>query len=174
MSRRPSISRLGLLFSNLPADMGDPYARLEALGLRLIPAGGPVGNFLPVTQVGNLLFMAGQGPRDHDGTLRTGRLGENVSIEQAQLHAQLAALNLLSVLHEKLGDLRRVRQIVRVLGMVQATPEFEQHPKVLNGASDLFVAVLGEAGRHARSAVGMGSLPFGISVEIEAIVEIDE
>lgn len=152
--------------------MSDPYARLEALGLSLVPAGGPVGNFLPASQVGTLIFLAGQGPRDHDGVLKTGRVGDTLSVEEAREHAQLAGLNVLSILHEQLGDLKRVTKIVRVLGMVNATTDFGEHPSVINGASDLFVNVFGAAGRHARSAVGMGSLPFGISVEIEAIVEI--
>lgn len=152
--------------------MSDPYSHLEALGLQLISAGGPVGNFVPCVQVGNLVFLSGQGPRDHDGTLKTGKLGHTLSVEQGRSHAQLAGLNVLSMLHAQLGDLRRVRRIVRVLGMVNAIPDFEHHPAVINGASDLFVAVFDEAGRHSRTAVGMASLPFGISVEIEAIVEV--
>lgn len=118
-------------------------------------------------QVGNLLFLAGQGPRDHDGTFKTVRLGQNLSLDEGQAHARIAGLNVLSILHEQLGDLRRVRRIVRVLGVVNAVADFEQHPAAVNGASDLFIEVFGEAGRHARSAVGMGSLPFGIIVEID-------
>lgn len=154
--------------------MSDPYARLDDLGLRLIPAGGPVGNFLPLVQVGALVFMAGQGPRQADGVLMTGKAGRDHGVDALRSHAELATLNLLSVLHDHLGDLRRVRRIVRLLGMVNATPEFGDHPDVINGASDLLVAVFGERGRHARSAVGMDSLPFGITVEIEAIVEVGD
>lgn len=152
--------------------MSDPYLRLNELGLRLVSAEEPVGNFLPSVQVGNLLFLAGQGPRDHDGTLKTGKVGADLSVAEAQHHAKLAALNVLGTLHQQLGDLRRVRRIVRVLGMVNATHDFGDHPAVINGASNLFVSVFGNAGRHTRSAVGMGSLPFGISVEIEVIAEV--
>ena len=96
-----------------------------------------------------------------------------MTVEQAYLHAQLAGLNLLSVAHMALGDLGRVRRVVKVLGMVNATPTFADHPKVINGCSDLFVNVFGEVGKHARSAVGMGSLPGDISVEIEVILQVD-
>ena len=119
------------------------------------------------------LDLSGQGPRRTDGTMATGKVGSEVSTEQAYEHAQLTGLNLIAVAHMALGDLARVRRVVKVLGMVNAEPDYTDHPKVINGCSDLFVNVFGDAGRHARSAVGMGSLPGRISVEIEVIFQVD-
>jgi len=116
--------------------------------------------------------MSGQGPVTSNGQLMTGKVGDTVSTEDAYQHALLVGLNLLSVLHDELGDLSRVTRVVKLLGMVNATPDFSEHPQVINGCSDLLVYVLGEAGRHSRSAVGVGSLPNNITVEIEAIVAI--
>lgn len=152
--------------------MSDPYARLEELGLTLPPAPKPLANYVTHVRSGERLYLSGQGPRDAQGRMARGKLGRDLDIAQGYEQARLTGLNLLVVLHEALGDLRRVRRVVKVLGMVNAVPDFEDHPSVINGCSDLFVAVFGEAGRHARSAVGLGSLPGGIPVEIEAIVEI--
>ncbi len=149
-----------------------PYDRLKELGLSLLTPPAPVANYVPYTLVGNLLFLSGQGPRDASGKLMTGKVGRDLSIDEAYAHARLVGINLLSVAHIALGDLGRVRRVAKVLGMVNAAPEFGDQPKVINGCSDLFVAVFGEAGRHARSAVGMGSLPMNISVEIEAIFDV--
>ncbi len=149
-----------------------PYDRLEALGLVLPPAPSPVGNYVPTVIEGGLLFLSGQGPRDADGKFRTGQVGAGVSVEQAREHARLAGLNLLAAMQATLGDLGRVRQVVKLFGMVNAAPGFADHPAVINGCSDLFVDVFGDAGRHARSAVGMASLPMGITVEIEAVVAV--
>jgi len=152
-----------------------PYERLAALGLALPPSPEPVGNFL--TQVaagsGSLMFLSGQGPREADGSLHTGKVGAEVSVEAAYAHARLTGLNLLAVLHQALGDLGRVRRLVKLLGFVNAVPDFAAHPAVVNGCSDLFVEIFGERGRHARSAIGVGSLPGNISVEIEAVFEVD-
>jgi len=148
------------------------YERLRARGLSLPAVPAPIGNFNHVTREGNLLFMSGQGPVTADGQLMTGKVGDTVSTEDAYQHALLVGLNLLSVLHDELGDLSRVTRVVKLLGMVNATPDFSEHPRVINGCSDLLVYVLGEAGRHSRSAVGVGSLPNNITVEIEAIVAI--
>jgi enamine deaminase RidA (YjgF/YER057c/UK114 family) len=124
-------------------------------------------------QEGDLLFLAGQGPTESSGEQHSGKVGDAVSIEEAYAHARLTGINLLAVMHERLGSLTRVKRIVKVLGMVNADPLFRFHPQVINGCSDLFVEVFGEAvGRHARSAVGTGSLPNQITVEIEAIVAI--
>ena len=153
--------------------MPTPYDRLAELGLSLLTPATPIANYVPSKRVGNLLYLSGQGPRDAAGRLMIGKVGRDIGIEEAYTHARLTGLNLLSVAHQALGDLGRVVQVVKLLGMVNAVPEFDDHPAVINGCSDLFVAVLGDAGRHARSAVGMGSLPGGISVEIEAIFEID-
>lgn len=153
-------------------DAATPYERLEALGITLPPPPPPIANFVTHVQEGTLLFLSGQGPREADGRLHTGRVGEDVSVEQAYQHARLTGINLLSVLHAALGDLCRVRRVVKLLGMVNAVPDFTRHPAVINGCSDLLVAVFGEAGHHARSAVGFGSLPDRITVEIEAVVAI--
>jgi enamine deaminase RidA (YjgF/YER057c/UK114 family) len=150
----------------------DPYSRLAALGLALPAPPRPVANYIPFALVGSMLYLSGQGPRNSDGHYAIGRLGEGTSIDDAYAHARLTGLNLVAVMDMALGDLRRVRRIVKVLGMVNATPDFRDHPKVINGCSDLFVDVFGDAGRHARSAVGMGSLPNGMTVEVEAIVEV--
>lgn len=150
-----------------------PYDRLKQLGLELPTPATPVANYVPFVLVNGFLYLSGQGPRRADGSLCTGKVGSEVSVADAYAHAQLTGLNLLAVAHLALGDLARVRHVVKVLGMVNATPTFGEHPKVINGCSDLFVNVLGDAGRHARSAVGMGSLPGNMSVEIEAILQVD-
>jgi enamine deaminase RidA (YjgF/YER057c/UK114 family) len=149
-----------------------PEARLSALGLTLPPTPRPVANYVPFRLHGDLLFLSGQGPRDHTGALRHGKVGIDVSVADARDHARLTGLNLLSAASAALGGLGRVRGVVKLLGMVNAGPDFRDHPKVIDGCSDLFVAVFGEAGRHARSAVGMGSLPENITVEIEAILAV--
>ncbi|HYZ64477.1 MAG TPA: RidA family protein [Acetobacteraceae bacterium] len=148
-----------------------PYERLEQLGLVLPEPPMPVGNYVPAVREGNLLFLSGQGPRE-GGRFHTGKVGAGVSVEEAHGHARLVGLNLLAVMHQELGDLGRVTRVLKLLGMVNAIPEFQDHPSVINGCSDLFVDVFGAAGRHARSAVGMGSLPMGITVEIEAVVAV--
>ncbi|MCW5628839.1 MAG: RidA family protein [Rhodoferax sp.] len=153
--------------------MTTPYDRLKELGLELPTAATPMANYVPFQLVNGFLYLSGQGPRNADGQLATGKVGAEVSVEDAYLHAQLTGLNLLAVAHLALGNLARIRHVVKVLGMVNAVPTFGEHPKVINGCSDLFVNVLGDAGRHARSAVGMGSLPGNISVEIEAIMQVD-
>ena len=149
-----------------------PYHRLEALGLSLMTPATPIATYVPYVLSGNLLFVSGQGPRQADGRLMTGKVGRDLGVAEAYEHARLTGLNLLSVAHAALGNLGRISQIVKLLGMVNAVPDFVDHPEVINGCSDLFEGVFGDAGRHARSAVGMGSLPGNISVEIEAIFEI--
>jgi enamine deaminase RidA (YjgF/YER057c/UK114 family) len=149
-----------------------PSARLEALGIVLPPPPVPIANYVPYVIDGDMLYLSGQGPREADGTLRTGKVGDDVSIEQAYDDARLTGLNILAVIQSALGDFGRVRRIVKLLGMVNAVPDFGQHPKVINGCSDLLIDVFGDVGRHARSAVGFGSLPDNITVEIEAIVAI--
>jgi enamine deaminase RidA (YjgF/YER057c/UK114 family) len=151
-----------------------PYERLASLGLSLPTAPTPVANYVTSVLEGSLLFLSGQGPREADGRLHTGKVGADVSVEEAYAHARLTGLNLLAIMHHALGDLARVRSVVKLLGMVNAVPTFGEHPRVINGCSDLFVAVLGDNGRHARSAVGMGSLPGNITVEIEAIIAVDD
>lgn len=151
-----------------------PEERLAALGITLPPAPQPIANFVTHVVEGNMLYLSGQGTREADGRMRTGKVGADVSTEQAYDDARLVGINLIAVMQEALGDLSRVKRVVKLLGMVNAVPEFADHPKVINGCSDLFNQVFGEAGRHARSAVGFGSLPGNITVEIEAIVALKD
>ena len=147
-------------------------ANLKSLGLALPEMPSPIANYVRYKQVGDLVYLSGQGPRRPDGTVATGKVGKDVTMEEAYGHAKLTGLGLLAAMKQAAGgNLDRV-EVVKLLGMVNATPDFGDHPKVINGCSDLLVAVLGEKGRHARSAVGMGSLPGGITVEIEAIIRI--
>jgi enamine deaminase RidA (YjgF/YER057c/UK114 family) len=143
--------------------------RLKELGIQLGPVTPPVANYVNAVRTGNLLFLAGKGPA---GGV-TGIVGKDISVEEAYKHARTTGLNLLAVMRHELGSLDRVKRVVKVLGMVNAVPGFGDQPKVINGCSDLFVEVFGDRGRHARSAVGMGSLPNNIPVEIECIVEVD-
>lgn len=152
----------------------DPEARLAELGIELPPAPDPVANYVNGVRTGNLIFLAGKGPRRPDGSEIRGKLGADVSIEEGYEGARLTAINQLAVLKEMLGDLRKVKRVVKVLGMVNSHPDFVEQPAVLNGFSDLIVEVFGDRGRHARAAVGMASLPRGQSVEIEMIVEVED
>ena len=149
-----------------------PEQTLAAMGLTLPVVPTPMANYVPFRRAGNLLFLSGQGPKRPDGSFEIGRLGKNASVDDGYRAARLTGLQLLAVTKAAVGELSRVEAVVKLLGMVNAEPDFVDHPKVINGCSDLFVEVLGDAGRHARSAVGMGSLPNGIMVEIEAILMI--
>ncbi|MCX7384085.1 MAG: RidA family protein [Alphaproteobacteria bacterium] len=140
------------------------------LGLVLPPPPKPGGNYVPWRIGGGLLFLSGVGPRLPDGTSMTGKVGSELTVEQAYRTARQCGLNLLANMQAALGSLDRVDTILKVLGMVNAEPDFQKHPRVINGCTDLFVEVFGENGRPARSAVGMGSLPGNISTEVEAIV----
>jgi enamine deaminase RidA (YjgF/YER057c/UK114 family) len=144
--------------------------RLAALGLTLPSPPKPIGNYVPFRLAGNLLFLSGVGPRRHDETMITGKVGAEVTVEQGYEAAKLCGINLLVNMIAAVGTLERVDAVLKVLGMVNAVSDFELHPEVINGCTDLFVQVLGEGGRPARSAVGMGSLPRNISVEVEAVV----
>jgi enamine deaminase RidA (YjgF/YER057c/UK114 family) len=146
--------------------------RLQALGIVLPPAAAPLANYVPFVITGDLLFLSGQGPKSPEGKWHVGKVGGDVSVEEAYEHARLAGIGLLAVAQSALGSLDRVRRVVKVLGLVNSVPVFKDHPKVINGCSDLMVKVFGESGRHARSAVGVNSLPENITVEIEAILEI--
>lgn len=146
--------------------------RLQELGITLPEVSSAMGTYAQAVRTGNLLYLSGKGPHNPDGTMPKGKVGDTFTLEEAYVHARSVGLMLLAVMKDTLGDLDRVKQVVKVLGMVNATPDFGDHPKVINGCSDLFVEVFGDAGRHARSAVGMGSLPAGIPVEIEVIVEV--
>jgi len=147
-----------------------PEQRLAALGLVLPATPMPVANYVPFRWAGNLLYLSGQGPKLPDGSYQIGRLGKDAMVEDGYRAARLTGLQLLAVAKSAVGELSRVEAVVKLLGMVNAEPDFADHPKVINGCSDLLVEVLGDAGRHARSAVGMGSLPNRMMVEIEAIL----
>ncbi|RUM00641.1 RidA family protein [Rhizobium chutanense] len=166
----------GVCVNQFPTAAGkvenSPYERLVALGITLPPPPPPIANFVTHVLEGNMLYLSGQGPREADGFLHAGKVGADVGVEAAYGHARLTGVNLLAVMQDALGDLSRVKRVVKLLGMVNAVPEFEDHPSVINGCSDLLIEVFGPAGEHARSAVGFGSLPGNITVEIEAIVAL--
>jgi enamine deaminase RidA (YjgF/YER057c/UK114 family) len=167
----PLVPRRALAQMGAPA--GSAEQRLRDRGIELPKAVGPVANYVPHVRTGNLVFLAGTGPTRPDGAFITGKVGKDVTMEEAYGHARLTGLMLLAMLRTAAGgSLDTVARVVKVLGMVNAVPEFTDHPKIINGCSDLFVEVFGDRGKHARSAVGMASLPFNISVEIEAIFEI--
>ena len=147
-------------------------SKVAELGITLPEPPKSAGNYIPYVIAGNLLFVSGSGPRLPSGEYQRGKVGRDVTPEEAYQHARLVGITLLGVARAALGSLDRVKRVVKLLGMVNAVPEFTDHPRVINGCSDLFVEIFGEAGRHARSAVGMGSLPMQITVEIEAIFEI--
>ena len=150
--------------------------KLSEMGLTLPPAPTPVANYVPVVRSGNLLFVSGHGPSFlKAGKLQyiRGKLGRELSVEEGYEAAKQVMLNILQSIKGEIGDLDKVRRIVKVLGFVNCTEDFPDQPKVINGASDLLVALYGERGRHARSAVGMYQLPFGIAVEIEMVVEVE-
>ena len=151
----------------------NPEAKLDSMGIVLPQPAVPVANFVNTVQVGNLLFLSGNGPKKLDGKFITGKVGSDLTIEEGYEAARLTGINQIAVLKSTLGDLSRVKRIIRVTGMVNATSDFNQHPAVVNGFSDLMVAVFGEKGKHTRAAVGMASLPFNIAVEIDLIVEIE-
>jgi len=151
----------------------NPEAALTKMGIELKTPTAPVANYVNVVRSGNLIFLSGKGPSKEDGSYITGKLGKDLSIEEGYEAARLTGINQLSVLKAELGNLNRVKRIVKTFGMVNSSPEFESQPEVINGFSDLMVAVFGERGKHARSAVGMGSLPRNIAVEIEVIVEVE-
>jgi len=148
-----------------------PEAKLAQLGLTLPEVPKPAGSYLPYKLSGDTLYLAGQGPMRADSSFATGKVGRDVTVDEAYEHAKLVGLGLLAAAKAAAGELSRI-EVIKVLGMVNAVPEFTEQPKVINGCSDLFIAVLGERGRHARSAVGMGSLPLSITVEIEAVMRI--
>jgi enamine deaminase RidA (YjgF/YER057c/UK114 family) len=146
--------------------------RLAELGITLPAMPKPIANYVPFTISGNLLFISGQGPQAADGKYLTGKVGRDVTVEEASARARLVGINLLSVVYHAQNGLSSVRRVVKLTGFVNASDDFQDHPKVINGCSDLLVEVFGDVGKHARSAVGVSSLPLNISVEIEAIFEI--
>jgi enamine deaminase RidA (YjgF/YER057c/UK114 family) len=151
---------------------GEIEARLEKLGLTLPPAPSAVANYVPHLVAGDLLFISGQISKAADGSLVKGRLGADVALDTGKYAAQLCALNILAQAKAALGSLDRIAKVMRLTGFVASTPEFAEHPQIVNGASDLLVEVLGDHGRHTRSAVGVASLPLNAAVEIDAIIKI--
>jgi enamine deaminase RidA (YjgF/YER057c/UK114 family) len=152
----------------------DPETRLKELKIVLPVMGKPVANYVKYVRSGNLVFLAGHGPKNEKDQDITGKLGRDLNIEQGYAAAKACGIQMLSTLKDACGgDLKKVKRIVKVLGMVNCTPEFTEQPKVMNGFSDLMVAVFGDKGKHARSAVGMLSLPNNIAVEIEMVVELE-
>ena len=146
--------------------------RIRELGIELPTPSAPVANYVPAVRTGNLVFLSGQGPRTPGGGLVTGRLGDDMSIDDGYQAARTVAIGLLASLKAEIGNLDRVTRVVKLLAMVNSAPGFGDQPKVANGVSDLLVEVFGDKGKHARSAVGMAALPGGIPVEVEMIVEV--
>ncbi|MDZ7646950.1 MAG: RidA family protein [Cytophagales bacterium] len=146
--------------------------KLKELGIELFTPSKPMANYVKAVRVGNLLYLSGHGPGKADGSNITGKVGADMTTEQGYDAAKQVGVSILSTLKDELGDLNKVKRIVKVLGMVNCTETFTDQPKVINGFSDLMVAIFGEKGKHARSAVGMNSLPSNIAVEIEIIVEV--
>ena len=161
----------GLFVNGLMAN--SPESRIAEMELELPAAASPVANYVPSVRVGNLVFLAGHIPRDSAGELMTGKVGTDVSLAEGQAAAKHTALALLATLRQELGTLDKVKRIVRVEGFVNCPPDFTQQSAVINGCSDLLIEVFGDAGRHARMAIGAGSLPLDVSVEIAMIVEVE-
>lgn len=159
--------------SFLSAQKTDFDKKLKELGVELYTPGKPIANYVKAVRTGNLLYLAGHGPTKADGSNILGKVGKDLTIEQGYEAARQTGVSILSTLKNELGDLNKVKRIVKVLGMVNCTENFGDQPKVINGFSDLMVAVFGEKGKHARSAVGMYALPMNMAVEIEIIVELE-
>ena len=155
--------------------MADIEARLEELGITLPEVPQPIANYVPSVRAGNLIFLSGLGPADRaDGTSPLGKVGRDLTTEEGYEAARLTGINILARMKSEVGDLNKVKRVVKLLGMVNSDPDFVQQPAVVNGCSDLMVEVFGDKGRHARSAVGMASLPNAIPVEIEIVIEVED
>jgi enamine deaminase RidA (YjgF/YER057c/UK114 family) len=147
--------------------------KLKEMGVELPQAATPMANYVSAVRTGSLVFLSGHGPINEDSSLITGKVGSDLTIDQGYAAARRIAILLLGSLKAEIGDLDKVKRIVKLLGLVNCTPDFADPPKVINGASDFFVEVFGDQGRHARSAVGSNALPFNVAVEIEMIVEVE-
>lgn len=167
-----AIAFFGITFLS-KAQSGDVNKRLKDLGIELFSPTPPMGNYVKAVRTGNLIFLAGHGPTFANNTNITGKVGKDLTLEKGAEAARQTGIALLSTLRSEIGDLNKVKRIVKVLGMVNCTEDFYDQPKVINGFSDLMVQVFGEKGKHARSAVGMYALPSNITVEIEMIVEVE-
>ena len=165
---------MALLSTNLGSAQNIDFdKKLKELNIQLFEPAKPMANYVKAVRTGNLLFIAGHGPTKADGSNITGKVGKDLTVEQGYHAARQTGIAILSTLKAELGDLNKVKRIVKVLGMVNCTENFTDQPKVINGFSDLMVSVFGEKGKHARSAVGMYALPINISVEVEMIVEVE-
>lgn len=178
MSVKPDMKKLIILFVVFvsfaaAAQRVDYDKKLKDLGITLMEPSKPIANYVKAVRTGNLVYLAGHGPVQPDGKYVTGKVGRELTIEQGYEAAKLTAIGCLSTLKAEIGDFNKVKRIVKVLGMVNCHSDFTDHPKVINGCSDLLVAVFGDKGKHARSAVGMNSLPMNTSVEIEIIIEVE-
>ena len=162
-----------LLLFPILIDAQTPEERIAAMGLTIADAPAPKANYVNAVRTGNLMYLAGKGPSDPDGKWFTGKLGADISVDQGYEAAKIIAMTHIAVLKKELGDLNRVKRIVKVHGMINSTPEFTEHSKVMNGYSDMMVAIFGDKGKHARSSVGMCSLPYNIAVEVEIVVEVE-
>ena len=168
-----------VLFASLAAALpaadapATPEARLATLGAKLPAVGKPIANYVSAVRSGNLVFLAGHIPRDDKGAVIAGKVGRDATVTTANQAARQTALALIATLKAEIGELSRVKRIVRVGGFVNAVDDFKEQPQVMNGCSDLLVAVFGERGKHARAALGVASLPLGAVVEIEMVVEVE-
>lgn len=162
-----------LLLSFMTQAQNTPEEKLKAMGIELPVPSKPIANYVKYVRTGNLIYLSGHGPTKADGTNITGKVGKDLTLEQGYEAAKTTGISLIATLKDAVGDLSKVKRIVKVLGMVNCTDSFTDQPKVINGFSDLMVAVFGEKGKHARSAVGMNSLPSNIAVEVEMIVEVE-
>jgi len=172
---RVAAAALAILLASRPASAQqsfDPETRLRELGITLPTPDAPIANYVKAVRTGNLVFLAGHGPCGPREERATGKVGRERTLEDGYYAARMTGVCVLASLKAEIGDLKKVVRIVKVLGMVNAVEDFDQHPRVVNGFSDLMVAVFGDRGKHARSAVGMGSLPGNLTVEIEMIVEV--
>lgn len=165
---------IALLIFSSSISAQTPEDKLKALNITLPAPSSPVANYVKFVKTGNLIFLSGHGPAKADGSYISGKLGRDLSIEEGYAAARQTGISLLSTLKAAIGDLSKVKRIVKVLGMVNGTENFIDQPKVINGFSDLMVAIFGDKGRHARSAVGMASLPMNMAVEIEMVVEVED
>jgi enamine deaminase RidA (YjgF/YER057c/UK114 family) len=172
---KPMMIVLIVLFLSVTGSFAqiDYDKKLKDLKIELFKPAAPVANYVKAVRVGNLIFLAGHGPTKADGSNITGKVGKDLTMEQAYMAANQTAVSILSTLKTEIGDFNKVKRVVKVLGMVNCTADFTDHSKVINGFSDLIVSVFGEKGLHARSAVGMSSLPMNIAVEVEMIVEVE-
>jgi len=168
---------LALIFaftSSALAQRVDYDKKLKELGIELFVPGKPIANYVKAVRTGNLLYLAGHGPTKADGTNTLGKLGKDMTVDQGYMAARQTAISLLSTLKAELGDLNKVKRIVKLTGWVNCEPDFGDQPKVMNGCSDLLVSVFGPKGMHARAALGANSLPLGMAIEVEIIVELEE